>query len=220
MRDLQDSLGYRFHDPALLRLALTHPSTLESDNNQRLEFLGDAVLELYVSDLLYRKYPELREGRLTARRAALVCERTLSVLAGELAIGAHLRIGPGEAAMGGREKPSLLSDAFEAVLAAVYLDGGPDEARRLVGRLFADDERLARLKGQVDKGARQAFTQAIGLGLPEYAVGSQQGPDNDRTFTVETRIQGRLMATASGRTKRAAEQEAARIALAACGERA
>ena len=121
MQRLQQALGYAFRDPSHLRLALTHPSTKLPDN-QRLEFLGDAVLEFCVSDMLYRKYPDFHEGALTARRAALVCEHTLSVLARQLDLGEYLYMGNGEDANGGREKPSILSDAMEAVLAAIYKD--------------------------------------------------------------------------------------------------
>ena len=123
MQKLQKALGYTFRNEAHLRLALTHPSTKLPDN-QRLEFLGDAVLEFCVSDMLYHKYGKLHEGELTARRAALVCERTLSAIARSLDLGRCLIMGHGEEQTGGREKPSILADAVEAVLAAIYVDGG------------------------------------------------------------------------------------------------
>jgi ribonuclease-3 len=197
---LEDRLGYRFGDPSLLKLALTHPSSLETKDNQRLEFLGDAVLEYCVSDLLYQKYAGCDEGELTARRAALVC-------------GAQLKMGYGEELTKGREKPAILADAMEAVLAAVCLDGGVGAARELVGRLFADDRALAALRGRDDKGELQAYTQAQGLGLPEYVTVAEDGPPHDRRFTAEVWIAGKPAARGAGGSKKAAEQAAARTAL-------
>lgn len=213
MRELEAKLDYTFQDPRLLALALTHPSLLEPKDNQRLEFLGDAVLEYCVSDLLYRKYKKSDEGALTARRAALVCEETLAHLAATLGLGAALRMGHGEEATGGREKPAILADAMEAVLAAVCLDGGIEAARTLVARLFADDTALATLKGHDDKGELQAVTQAKGLGLPEYAVIAESGPPHDKHFTVEVCVAGQPTACGEGPSKKTAEQAAARIAL-------
>ncbi|MBN1777606.1 MAG: ribonuclease III [Clostridiales bacterium] len=213
MRVLEERLHYRFRDEALLRLALTHPSVLEKSNNQRLEFLGDAVLEYCVSELLYGKYANSGEGELTARRAALVCEETLCHLATTLALGEHLRMGRGEEATGGREKPAILADAMEAVIAAVCLDGGMDAARALVRRLYGDDEALSAMKGRDLKGELQAYTQAKGLGLPEYTVVSEAGPAHDRRYTVEVYIAGTPAATGEGVSKKAAEQAAAKTAL-------
>ncbi len=212
MQQLQEGLGYTFREPAHLRLALTHPSTKLPDN-QRLEFLGDAVLEFCVSDMLYRKYPHLHEGELTARRAALVCERTLSVIARSLGLGHCLIMGHGEEQTGGREKPSILADAMEAVLAAVYVDGGYEAARDVIRRLFADDENLIAWRGHDDKSALQEYTQAHGLELPAYEVIAQEGPDHDRRFTVRVSILGKPTATGTGGSKKAAEQAAAKEAL-------
>jgi len=214
MRSLQDALQYRFKDDALLRLALTHPSTKEETDNQRLEFLGDAVLEFAVSDILFHKYPDRQEGELTARRASLVCEETLCHLARELRVGFHLHMGHGEESTAGREKPSILADAMEAIIAAVYLDGGISEAYRLVNRLFADEEKLSALRGQDDKGLLQEYTQAHDLGLPEYAVIQESGPAHDRHFEIEARVKGNAVARGTGASKKAAEQAAARLALA------
>ena len=217
MQSLQKAVGYPCRDPAHLRLALTHPSTKLPDN-QRLEFLGDAVLEFCVSDMLYHKYPNLHEGEMTSRRAALVCERTLSVIARALDLGRCLIMGHGEEQTGGREKPSILADAVEAVLAAVYLDGGIAEARRVIGVLFADDEKLTAWRGHDDKSALQEYTQAHGMELPVYAIISQDGPDHQRTFTAQVSIKGRPMAQGVGRSKKTAEQAAAKKALAALQE--
>ncbi|MBN1778420.1 MAG: ribonuclease III [Clostridiales bacterium] len=213
MRALEERIGYRFANKALLKLALTHPSALEKKDNQRLEFLGDAVLEYCVSTLLYEKYGAFSEGELTARRAALVCEETLSNLAEGLSLGRYLRMGHGEEATGGREKPAILADAMEAVIAAVCLDGGMDAAKELAGRLFEDDETLAAMKGRDDKGELQAYTQAQGLGLPEYTVLSEEGPPHDRRYTVAVTIAGKRAAEGTGGSKKTAEQNAAHIAL-------
>ncbi|MCE5342391.1 MAG: ribonuclease III [Eubacteriales bacterium] len=214
MRSLQAALQYHFHNGALLRLALTHPSAKEPNDNQRLEFLGDAVLEFVISDLLYHKYPQRQEGELTARRASLVCEETLCHLARELRLGESLRMGHGEESTAGREKPSILADAMEAVIAAVYLDGGAEEAHRLIERLFKDEEALSALRGQDDKGLLQAFTQARELGLPLYEVVEENGPAHDRHFLCEARVAGEAVARGEGVSKKAAEQAAARVALA------
>ena len=213
MRELERALGYVFKDKALLTLALTHPSMLEQQSNQRLEFLGDAVLEYCVSEMLYQKYAQDSEGELTARRAALVCEETLCHLAESLALGGKIRMGRGEESTGGREKPAILADAMEAVVAAVCLDGGMDAARALVARLFADDEALAARRGRDLKGELQAYTQAQGLGLPEYRVIAEDGPAHDRHYTVEVVIAAARAATGEGGSKKIAEQAAARKAL-------
>ena len=212
MQHLQKALGYAFKDPAHLRLALTHPSTKLPDN-QRLEFLGDAVLEFCVSDMLYQKYPHLHEGELTARRAALVCEHTLSVIARSLDLGRCLIMGHGEEQTGGRSKPSILADAMEAVLAAIYMDGGIEQARQIILRLYAEDERLIAWRGHDDKSALQEYTPANGLDLPSYAIIAQEGPDHNRTFTAQVSVMGKAVATGTGNSKKAAEQAAAKRAL-------
>ena len=213
MQNLQKALGYTFKNEAHLRLALTHPSTKLPDN-QRLEFLGDAVLEFCVSDMLYRKYPNLHEGELTARRAALVCERTLSVLAMSLNLGDALVMGHGEEQTGGRKKPSILADAMEAVFAAVYVDGGIRAAHEVIVRMFREDEKLIAWKGHDDKSALQEYTQANGLELPVYQIIAQEGPDHNRTFTAQVSVLGKPVATGVGNSKKAAEQAAAKKALA------
>ena len=212
MNPLEQALGYTFRDPALLERALTHPSTGKPDN-QRLEFLGDAVLEFCASDMLYRKYEALREGELTARRAALVCEETLSTLARALRLGERLALGHGEELMAGRERASILADAMEAVIAAVYLDGGIEAAQRLVSRLFAEEEALRARRGADDKGALQAYTQARELGLPEYEIVAEEGPPHDRRYVACVRVAGEAAGEGRGATKKAAEQAAAREAL-------
>ncbi|MEG0511675.1 MAG: ribonuclease III [Clostridia bacterium] len=212
MQGLQRALGYSFRDLDYLRMALTHPSTKQPDN-QRLEFLGDAILEFCVSDMLYRKYPTLQEGELTPRRAALVCERTLSTIARSLELGKYLLMGHGEEQTGGREKSSILADAMEAVLAAIYEDGGYEAVHLVILRLFEEDERLIAWRGQDEKSALQEYTQANEQGLPEYEIVDQSGPDHDRHFTAQVRVQGEAIATGEGNSKKAAEQAAAKAAM-------
>ncbi len=212
MKKLQDALGYGFKNEALLRLALTHPSC-GAENNQRLEFLGDAVLELYISEILYRRYSDFDEGTLTSRRAALVCERTLALLARALDLGGYLILNPGEERTGGREKPSVLADAVEALLAAVYLDGGQEAARAVVARLFQNENELLSWQSEDHKGELQSYTQARGLPMPEYAVISESGPDHSKSFTVSVSVSGRELGRGTGGSKKAAEKAAARAAL-------
>lgn len=212
MDELQQMLGYRFQSQALLSRALTHPSTKLPDN-QRLEFLGDAVLEFCVSDMLYQKYPGFHEGELTARRAALVCEHTLSVLARRLKLGRYLLMGNGEEQTGGREKASILADAMEAVLAAVYVDGGYPAVKPLIDRLYQDEAELVSAQVKDDKSTLQEYTQAHELGLPQYEIVGQHGPDHDRHFTAQVTVNGHPAATGEGNSKKAAEQAAARAAL-------
>lgn len=212
MKELEKALRYQFKEPALLSRALTHPSTKLPDN-QRLEFLGDAVLEFCVSDMLYRKYTDDHEGQLTARRAALVCEHTLSALADTLELGRYLFMGNGEELTGGRQKPSILADAMEAVLAAVYMDGGYGAVKPLIERLFQNDQELVSRQLKDDKSALQEYTQAHELGLPVYRIIREDGPDHDRHFVAETVVQGSPLAKGEGNSKKAAEQAAAREAL-------
>lgn len=213
MQSLEEKLGYQFSNPSLLRRALSHPSLKEAEDNQRLEFLGDAVLEFCISDLLYRKYPDFQEGDLTAKRAALVCEETLYLLARELELGQSLRMGFGEEQTMGREKPSILADAMEALLAAVYLDGGIGCAQALVTRLFAQEERMSAVRGRDDKGLLQEYTQANGLELPAYEIIRESGPPHARQFEAVVKVLGQTVGTGEGGTKKAAEQAAAKTAL-------
>ncbi len=215
MQRLQNALQYHFRQPELLCQALRLPS-MGAPDNQRMEYLGDAVLELLVSDLLYRRYPDEQEGALTARRQALVCEETLSHLARELGLPPALQLSHGDELTGVRDKPSTLCDAFEAVLAAVYLDGGIAAASKLVERLFQNDERLMRLRGRDVKGLLQAFAQGCALPLPEYRIVEESGPDHMKRFVSEVSIAGQALGRGEGGTKKAAEQAAAAAALESC----
>ena len=211
MQNLMNALQYQFKDPSLLRQALTHPSMGKQDN-QRLEFLGDAVLQYIMSDYLYATYPEHQEGQLTHLRALLVCEAALSQVASGLGVGPALLMDKGEALTGGREKPSVLCDAMEAILAAVYLDGGLEEARKIVMRCWPKPEEVRRPM-QDSKGALQEFLQKDGGTTPIYETIGQSGPPHDRVFEAKVSRDGVELGRGSGRTKKQAEQAAALEAL-------
>ena len=211
MQRLMDSIQYQFKDPTLLRQALTHPSMGKNDN-QRLEFLGDAVLQYIMSDILYASHPNDQEGGLTHLRALLVCEAALSQVAHSLGIGEALIMDKGEELTGGRDKPSVLCDAMEAVLAAVYLDGGLDAARQIVLKFWPRPEDVHRPM-QDSKGALQEFLQKDGGEAPTYAIIAQSGPPHDRRFEAAVYRYGKELAHGEGRTKKQAEQSAALAAL-------
>ncbi len=205
------ALGYTFSDEALLRRALTHPS-MGRDDNQRLEFLGDAVLQYLMSDALYRAHPGEREGALTHRRQLMVCEAALSPIAKKLGLGEALVMDKGEELTGGREKPSVLCDTMEAVLAAVYLDGGMEAARGVVERCWPKEDEVERPL-QDAKGALQEALQKDGGESPTYEITGQSGPPHNPVFRAAVSWQGRKLAEGEGKTKKAAEQAAALAAL-------
>jgi ribonuclease-3 len=211
MTSLEKALGYTFRDAALLRRALTHPSMGRKDN-QRLEFLGDAVLQYLMSDKLYREFPEDREGGLTHLRALLVCEAALSQVARSLGVGEALIMDRGEEMTGGREKPSVLCDAMEAILAAVCLDGGLDAARKVMERCWPSPEEVQR-PAQDSKGALQELLQRGGGSPPEYRITGQSGPAHAPRFEATVYRDRIPLATGEGHTKKQAEQEAAVKAL-------
>ena len=211
MKNLEEALGYTFRDRGLLQRALTHPSMGKKDN-QRLEFLGDAVLQYLMSDQLFRAYPEEREGRLTHLRALLVCEAALSQVARGLGVGEALIMDKGEALTGGREKPSVLCDAMEAILAAVYLDGGMEAARAVMERCWPGPEEVER-PTQDSKGTLQELLQRGGGDPPEYRITGQSGPAHDPRFQATVYRNGIPLASGEGNTKKHAEQEAALQAL-------
>ena len=211
MQNLMNALGYQFKNPALLMQALTHPSMGKHDN-QRLEFLGDAVLQYVMSDLLYASHPDSQEGNLTHLRALLVCEAALSQVARGLHVGEALLMDRGEELTGGRDKPSVLCDAMEAILAAIYLDGGLDAARQVVCRHWPRPEDVHRPM-QDSKGALQEHLQKDGGEAPVYTLVGQDGPPHDRTFECAVSRYGKELARGKGRTKKQAEQTAALTAL-------
>ncbi len=219
-QELQKQLGYTFRDPALLRLALTHPSVEHEHNaplqtNQRLEFLGDAVLQLVITWELYDKFPSFEEGPLTKARAKLVNRRTLAEHGRTLGLGGHLILSRGEQTHGGRERPSALADAFEALLGALLLDGGFEVAQAFIRRRFRDAfsglSALPILENP--KGELQELLQASSSEAPQYHVVSATGPDHDRLFECIVRHGGVELARGSGKSKKAAESEAALSAL-------
>ncbi|MGE0763198.1 MAG: ribonuclease III [Bdellovibrionales bacterium] len=229
MTTLTQRLGREFRDPALLQQALTHKSfhnenlNVSRGHNERLEFLGDAVLDLALSDILMREFPLLDEGDLSKLRASLVNEAILAEVANEYGFAAHMRLGRGETQTGGAQKPRLLASVFEAFVGALYLDAGFDEALSLLKRMFND--RLKQTDGQVHfardyKTRLQELTQEIHRHAPQYLVIEESGPDHDKTFIVVAKIGGRDVATGRGRSKKTAEQDAARLALEALAAQA
>jgi len=211
MQAFLNALGYQFKNPALLQRALTHPS-MGMEDNQRLEFLGDAVLQFLMSDILYATHPRDREGQLTHQRALLVCEAALSQVARSLHVGEALHMDRGEELTGGRDKPSVLCDAMEAILAAVYLDGGLEAAREIILRCWPKPEEVHRPM-QDSKGALQEHLQKDGGDAPTYVIISQEGPPHDRTFEAAVARYGVELARGTGKTKKQAEQAAALAAL-------
>jgi len=222
--DLERRIGHWFRDRGLLEHALTHRSRAHEDasggviDNESLEFLGDSVLGLVVADLLFREFPRHDEGYKSKLKSALVSTSTLAALAEQLDLGAHLLLGRGEDRSGGRTKLALLADTYEAVIAALYLDGGLDVARAFLEREIRptlDELRARGASGVRDhKSALQEWLQAHGHGLPDYEVVGEAGPDHEKRFEVGVRVGGETVARASGRSKKAAEQAAAQSALA------
>ena len=215
-----DRLGYRFQDEGLLRRALTHSSLAVEqhrmgEDNERLEYLGDAVLEHLVSRHLFDTHPEMREGALTRLRSSLVCESALSAAARRLGLGEYLLLSRGEEQCGGREKDSILSDAFEAVLAAVYLDGGLAEAQRLVQEYVLSAENIGdRSSSKDSKTAFQELVHADHKGRAiRYELVSESGPDHKKLFTMRVLVDEVEWGTGSGSSKQAAGQAAAQMAM-------
>ncbi len=216
MKKLMDLLGYQFKNPTLLETALTHPS-LGGDKHiphyQRLEFLGDAVLELAVSRYLFTHYPSVQEGKLTLARARLVREETLYAASKQFGLSKFIRLSAGEENTGGRSKPSIVSDVMEAVFAAVYLDSGYEEAERLILRTLHDALSGNPFADAADYKSRlQELTQKNGGATPTYELISASGEPHCPTFTMRVMLQGKTLAEGSGRSKQAAAQQAAQIA--------
>ena len=205
MQPLEETLGYTFRDPALLDNALTHSSYANenrskgSQSNERLEFLGDSVLGMVTADYLYRTHPDLPEGDLTRTRAALVCEESLVEVARAWDLGKYLKLGRGESAGGGRSRPSIQADAVEAVLAAVYLDGGIGSARKIIQRYILDAE-AERSKNRDYKTALQELVQRESGQVLQYHLVGSSGPDHAKVFSVEVTL--RAVATARRRPSR------------------
>jgi ribonuclease-3 len=219
---LERALQYRFRDRGLLEQALTHTSRANEDisggaaDNESLEFLGDALLGFIIADLLFRQFPGFDEGEKSKSKASLVSTATLARQAERLSLGDHLLLGRGEEKTGGRRKQALLADGYEALLAALYLDGGIDEARGFIAREFAPllaEVRDGRTAGQDYKSALQELLQAREMSLPDYRLVGTIGPDHQKQFQVEVVVNGEALGQATGLSKKDAEQEAARAAL-------
>ncbi len=211
----EKSIGHPFSDPSLLRQALTHRSVESAGglDYERLEFLGDRVLALIVTELIMQCYPTEREGALAKRLAALVRQETLAAVSREIGLGAFIHLSRGEAEGGGRDNEAILADVCEAVIAAIYHDGGLDAARRFIERHWQARVRAAEAPPQDAKTALQEWAQARGLGLPSYEVVTRTGPDHAPAFTVRVAVEGGPSAEGQGPSKRVAEQAAARRAL-------
>lgn len=222
MKDLETRLGYQFQDVALLRHALTHSSYANehrsegSTSNERLEFLGDSVLGMVVADHLYRTHPNMPEGELTRTRAALVCEESLHEVAMTLELGKHLCLGKGEDAGGGRRRASILADAMESVIAAVYLDGGIAQARKIIHKLILDRE-VEKAVNRDYKTALQELVQRKPGSSITYQLVRESGPDHCRVFEMEVSVGGEVSGRGEGRTKKEAEQMAAKAAIGKLG---
>ena len=219
MNALEERLGYTFQDKELLYHALTHSSYANEHrgagltSNERLEFLGDSVLGMVVADYLYHVHPDTPEGELTRTRAALVREGSLHEAALTLDLGSYLRLGRGEDAGGGRKRPSLLADAMEAVLAAIYLDGGIEPTRNLIKKLILDREGEKTVKRGDYKTALQELVQQKKNQVLSYALAGESGPDHDKQFRVEVSLNGQVVGEGIGSSKKRAEQAAAKAAM-------
>lgn len=218
--ELQARLGHQFRDPALLRLAVTHPSIshemgASQDHNQRLEYLGDAVLQLALSRELYDRYPHHDEGPLTKIRAQLVNQTSLAEQGRLLGLGEHLILSRGEQLNGGRARPSILADAYESILGALFLDGGYDVARAFILHSFRDAFTDIESAATADnpKGALQEILQAISAEAPQYQVLTATGPDHDREFECAVHYKGEEIGRGRGKSKKLAESQAAAAAL-------
>ncbi|MCI8448807.1 MAG: ribonuclease III [Eubacterium sp.] len=216
--EFQQVIGYEFIHSGLLVQALTHSSYANErrmrkhSDNERLEFLGDAVLEIIASEFLYHHFPDLPEGELTKMRASLVCEQTLAACTKELDLGSYLLLGRGEQQTGGRQRHSILSDALEALIGAIYLDGGFASAKEFVMKYILTD--IANKQLFYDsKTILQEMVQGQGLGAIHYRLAKESGPDHNKLFQVELSIDGSVVGLGEGHTKKAAEQEAAYNAL-------
>lgn len=224
---LEELLGYRFQHPELLHRALTHRSSIYEKNsqavadNEQLEFLGDAILGFLVSDMLLARCPDFPEGRLSKLKAHLVSATHLHEVALKVRLGGHLRLGRGEELSGGREKKALLANALEAVIAAVYLDGGMRPAREFVARYIVGEAELPEAGMEVTdyKSALQEKAQALKLPQPRYSIVEERGPEHAKTFLVEVRVGHDWSSRAEGLSKKSASQKAAQRVLEQMNER-
>ncbi len=222
----EDELIYQFQDASLMTTAMTHSSyanehrDLHLQNNERLEFLGDSILGLVSADYVFHRYPHVPEGQLTKVRAAVVCEKTLYEVAKELGLDRHLLLGHGEEMGGGRERPSILADSVEAMIGAIYLDGGLEAARTFIMTFLPDKVDLAET-GHAFRDYKTALQEIVQKNRQEtlsYRLSDESGPDHDKRFTVQVLLNSNIFAEGVGRSKKDAEQMAARAALELMGQ--
>ena len=219
IKDLEAAIGYRFENITLLQNALTHSSYANERwhnsllSNERLEFLGDAILGMTVAKYLYQTFPDRPEGELTRMRADMVCEQTLAKVAARINLGKHLLLGNGEEQGGGRTRNSILADAVESVIAATYLDGGMEAAQRFIEQFILVEVPVKKLHNADYKTALQELVQQKKNQVLSYALVGESGPDHDKQFDVEVSLNGQVVGAGSGSSKKRAEQAAARSAL-------
>lgn len=223
LAEFEKLIGYTFKDRSILYEALSHSSFANEskdklNSNERLEFLGDSVLSIVVSDYLFANFKDLPEGELTKTRATLVCEKTLAQFAKTIDLGEYLMLGKGEIATGGNERPSILADAFEAVIAAIYLDGGMDAAKKHIMRFMPEDIRAAVSKAYDDyKTILQEIVQKNPEEHVDYYLVGESGPDHNKSFEIEVRLNSNVIGKGTARSKKQAEQNAAKEALVLMG---
>ena len=219
INQLETAIGYRFQNITLLQNALAHSSYANErwhnslQSNERLEFLGDSILGMTVADYLYRNFPDRLEGELTRMRADMVCERSLAKIAHQIGLGEYLLLGKGEEQGGGRNRDSILADAVESVIAACYLDGGMDAAVGFIRRYVLNNVPVERMKHVDYKTALQELVQQKRNQTMVYRLTGESGPDHDKQFCVELTLNGEVVGTGIGTSKKRAEQDAARAAL-------
>ena len=221
LKDLEEAIGYRFRNITLLQNALAHSSYANErwqdslKSNERLEFLGDSILGMVVAKHLYENFPSRPEGELSRMRADMVCESSLARIATQLDLGKHLLLGHGEEQNGGRSRASILADAMESVIAASFLDGGMEAAAGIIHRFVLCSVPVVRMQNADYKTALQEQVQQKKNQHLSYALVGESGPDHDKSFTVEVQLNGKVVGTGTGKSKKRAEQDAAKNALAA-----
>ena len=219
IKDLEEAIGYRFHNISLLQNALTHSSFANERwhnsllSSERLEFLGDSILGMLVAEYLYRNFPDRPEGELTRMRADMVCEKTLASVAARIHLGDHLMLGHGEEQGGGRSRDSILADAVESVIAACFLDGGIEAAQRFIRTFILVEVPVSQMHNADYKTKLQELVQQKKNQVLSYTLTGESGPDHDKHLTVAVSLNGGMVGQGEGRSKKRAEQEAARTAI-------
>ncbi len=219
IKDLETAIGYRFKNITLLQNALTHSSYANERwhnslmSNERLEFMGDSILGMVVAEYLYRNFPDRPEGDLTRMRADMVCEKTLAAVAHRIGLGQHLLLGNGEEQSGGRSRNSILADAVESVIAASFLDGGMEAARQFIRQFILVEVPVSKLHNVDYKTALQELVQQKKNQVLTYILVGESGPDHDKQFDVEVKLNGNRVGYGTGSSKKRAEQDAARAAI-------